>query len=148
MFALTDNDKEKMLKENKNSNMGCFCILNLKWFKKQCAKLRVNWSWMMAAVVTKHEESKQEPVDKACDSALLLIDIQKQYYSNDKHVKENHPDFPEMIKALMVKARAFSANKQLLIVHSREIDNEDSLWMGFWNEMNPRNGAKWTKERS
>lgn len=103
----------------------------------------------MAAVVNGNhdEESKVQEVNEEniCDSALLVIDVQKDYYSNDKHVKGNFPDFRQPISSLLSTAREMVQKKQLHIIHTKEIDNEDSLWMAYWDEMNPKSLAKYAK---
>ena len=67
-------------------------------------------------------------------AALLIVDVQKDYYSKYEPVKDAFPDFPKMIESLLVKARGMNDQK-LKIVHVREIDNDDSLWIKYWDEM-------------
>ena len=85
------------------------------------------------------EEAKVDIID----TALLIIDIQKDYFSKSTSTKKAFPKFGEQISRLLDYARKLAANKRLKIIHFREIDSLDkSVWMKWYDELNPNEKAE------
>eukprot|EP01084_Bolivina_argentea_P187410 322821_1 len=75
--------------------------------------------------------------NKVAQSALLIIDIQTDYYSRYPIMQELFPHFESNIVSLLSYARVFAANEELIIIQIREVDDVDeSLWRIWWAKMN------------
>eukprot|EP01083_Nonionella_stella_P168434 568593_1 len=86
----------------------------------------------------KSEQKVEENDDKGSKCALLVVDIQKQYYTVYPKVKKGFPDFEKNVASLLKVSRDLANQKQLEIIHIREIDEVGkSLWIDWWEEMNP-----------
>ncbi|CAD7970489.1 unnamed protein product [Amoebophrya sp. A25] len=72
-------------------------------------------------------------------TALLVIDVQKDFWTANKNIRDAFPDFPIKIGTLLGKARrGFLAQLLDLIVHVRAVYGQDhgSKWCPFFTEIN------------
>eukprot|EP01083_Nonionella_stella_P054555 144016_1 len=86
----------------------------------------------------KQEQKVNENDGESTKCALLVVDIQKQYYTVYPKVKKGFPDFEKNVVSLLKGSRELAKKKQLEIIHIREIDEVGkSSWIDWWEAMNP-----------
>eukprot|EP01084_Bolivina_argentea_P210633 358443_1 len=73
--------------------------------------------------------------DSFKNSALILVDIQKDFYEKDENVNSNFPDFPANIKSLLTFARK---DKEFEVIFVREKDViGESPWYEWYKALHP-----------
>jgi len=87
-------------------------------------------------VVRSDEEKVFDPRLKK--TALLIVDVQKNFWTENKLVREAFPKFPSNISKLLSLCRDPKA-KVSLIVHIRAVYSEEngSAWMPYFRLLNP-----------
>eukprot|EP00941_MAST-03F_sp_MAST-3F-sp1_P000541 g541.t1 len=88
---------------------------------------------------------KSSSIPSSCKSALVLIDLQKDYvsggdllYGQTSTLLEAFPDLPGNVENLLYRAR----EKEMPVVHVRERDCEQkSVWLRWWDQLHPHSSS-------
>eukprot|EP00392_Amoebophrya_sp_AT5.2_P003365 g3370.t1 len=95
------------------------------------------------------EQQEREDTERNQKTALLVIDVQQDFWSANANIRAAFPEFPENIQQLLRRARGGGSVVEgvapvALIVHVRAVYGLErgSRWTPFFKELNPEKKAE------